>query len=441
MSSLRELNLDGLIGPTHHFGGLGVGNKASEESQRRASNPRAAALEGLQKMRLVSSLGITQLYLPPPARPAWGWLENLGFTGHRQGVLARCAEASPTLLSAAYSSAFMWTANAASMSAATDTIDACMHLKVANLSANLHRSIESEERYQQLCSLLANVPGVCVHSALLGCAPLRDEGAANGMRLCSLTGNDGCYVFVYGSDDGPSELQQSRRRPPRQSKLASQLVAQSLQLPSDRCFFVQQTPEAIDAGVFHNDVIATSHENLLLYHEQAFVDGDSFINQLSEQFSARTKETLLAIQIHASELSLAEAVNTYLFNSQIVTDPDGGWRMICPSACEASDSVQSFLARLQRTVPRLKQIDYVHLQQSMANGGGPACLRLRVILDEEQIRQLPKSSIVTEDVAHRLQSIIEAEYPTHVTMSDLIRLDFALHAEHIANQIAHVWQP
>jgi succinylarginine dihydrolase len=260
------------------------------------------------------------------------------------------------------------------------------------------------------------------------------------MRLCSLTGNDGCYVFVYGSDDGPSELQQSRRRPPRQSKLASQLVAQSLQLPSDRCFFVQQTPEAIDAGVFHNDVIATSHENLLLYHEQAFVDSDSFINQLSEQFSRRTKETLLAIQIHASELSLAEAVNTYLFNSQIVTDSDGGWRMICPSACEASDSVQSFLARLQRTVPRLKQIDYVHLQQSMANGGGPACLRFRVILDEEQILQLPKSSIVTEDVAHRLQSIIETEYPTHVTMSDLIRLDFALHAEHIANQIAHVWQ-
>jgi len=390
-------------------------------------------------MRLVSSLGITQLFLPPPARPAWGWLENLGFTGDRGDVLARCADISPTVLSAAYSSAFMWTANAATMSAATDTMDDCMHLKVANLSANLHRSIESEERHQQMCSLFANVPRVRVHPALLSCAPLRDEGAANGMRLCSPFGHDGCYVFVYGSDDGPSELQQSRRRPPRQSKLASQLVAQSLQLPSDRCFFVQQTPEAIDAGVFHNDVIATSHENLLLYHEQAFVDSANFIDQLSEQFSSRAKESLLAIQIHASELSLAEAVSTYLFNSQIVTDSDGGWRMICPSACQASDSVQSFLARLRRAVPTLKQIDYVHLQQSMANGGGPACLRLRVILDEEQIHQLPKSSIITEDVAHRLQSIIEAEYPTHVTMSDLMRLDFATHAEHIANQIARVW--
>jgi succinylarginine dihydrolase len=200
-------------------------------------------------------------------------------------------------------------------------------------------------------------------------------------------------------------------------------------------------PEAIDAGVFHNDVIATSHENLLLYHEQAFVDGAAFIDQLSEQFSALAKESLLAIQIHASELSLAEAVSTYLFNSQIVTESDGSWRMICPSACRASDSVQSFLIRLQRTVPRLKQIDYVHLQQSMANGGGPACLRLRLILDEEQIRQLPKSSIITDDVADRLQSIIEAEYPTHVTISDLMRLDFATHAEHIANQIANVWRP
>lgn len=441
MSSLRELNIDGLIGPTHHFGGLGVGNKASEESQHQASNPRAAALEGLHKMQLVSSLGITQLYLPPPARPAWGWLENLGFTGDRREILARCAEASPILLSAAYSSAFMWTANAATMSAATDTMDACTHLKVANLSANLHRSIESEERYQQLRSLFANVPRVSVQPALLGCAPLRDEGAANVMRLCSPSGSEGCYVFVYGSDDGPNDLQQARRRPPRQCMLASQLVAQSLQIASDRCIFVQQTPEAIDAGVFHNDVIATSHENLLLYHEQAFVDGVAFINQLHEQFSKRTNESLLAIQIQASELSLAEAVSTYLFNSQIVTQSDGSWRMICPSACQVSESVQSFLARLQRAVPRLKQIDYVHLQQSMANGGGPACLRLRVILDEEQIRQLPKSSIVTEDAAHRLQSIIESEYPTHVTMSDLMRLDFASHAEHIANQIANVWQP
>jgi succinylarginine dihydrolase len=204
---------------------------------------------------------------------------------------------------------------------------------------------------------------------------------------------------------------------------------------------VQQTPEAIDAGVFHNDVIATSHENLLLYHEQAFVDGAGFIEQLNSQFSTLTEEPLLSLQIHASELSLEEAVSTYLFNSQIVTESDGSWRMICPSACQASDSVQSFLARLQRAVPRLKNIDYVHLQQSMANGGGPACLRFRVILDEEQIRQLPKSSIVTEDVADRLQSIIEAEYPTHVTLSDLMRTDFASHTEHIANQITNVWQP
>jgi succinylarginine dihydrolase len=46
----HEVNFDGIVGPTHNYAGLSYGNVASMKHKLSASNPRRAALEGLEKM-------------------------------------------------------------------------------------------------------------------------------------------------------------------------------------------------------------------------------------------------------------------------------------------------------------------------------------------------------------------------------------------------------
>jgi succinylarginine dihydrolase len=441
-----EVNIDGMIGPSHHFGGLGVENKASEKNVSQASSPRNAALQGLAKMELLASYGVPQFYLPPPARPAWKWLESLGYRGDKARVLRDCYDEQPRLLSAAYSSAFMWTANAASVSCGSDTRSKSAMIKLANLNANLHRSIEESERFPQLERMFQSVERVEVSRGLCSSRPLSDEGAANIMRLCNREGNRGVYVFVYGEEASAiefakpdSEKSKSKRRHPRQTRLASELVARSLDLEPSDCFLIQQTNAAIDAGVFHNDVIATSHENLLLYHELAFQDSEEALERVKRRFLEKTGLPLETLLVTSSDIGLDEAVDMYLFNSQICTDREGGWRMLVPDDCRSSESVRRTLDRLRSQHPRFRSIDYCPLGESMRNGGGPACLRLRISLTPAQRDQIPRSMEISADTLTQLQKLVETEYPEKLEPSDFLNPDFAEHCERVSQQIARLW--
>jgi succinylarginine dihydrolase len=443
----REINIDGMIGPSHHFGGLGVENKASELNRAQTSHPRNAALQGLAKMELLDSYGIPQFYLPPPARPAWGWLESLGFSGSKASVLRDCYQEYPILLSAAFSSAFMWTANAASVSCGSDTRSGRAKIKLANLNANLHRSIEEAERLPQLETMFKAVAGVDVLRGLSSSRPLSDEGAANLMRFCTRAGSRGVYAFVYGSEQGGSDDAAghfqvgagTRRRQPRQTRMASALLARSLDLEPADCFLMQQTSAAIDAGVFHNDVIATSHENVLVYHESAFHNSEESVAVIQKRFFEKTGQELETHLVASSDLRLDEAVDTYLFNSQICTDSQGQWRMFVPENCSQSTAVQTVLDRLRSQIPRLRTIDYCPLAESMRNGGGPACLRLRVSLTPAQIDQIPGSMRINSSTLSQLRKLVETEYPEKVEPSDFANPDFAGQCERISLQIARLW--
>jgi succinylarginine dihydrolase len=442
-----EINIDGMIGPSHHFGGLGVENKASELNRAQASNPRNAALQGLAKMELLHSYGIPQFYLPPPSRPAWGWLESLGFSGTKASVLRDCYRENLTLLSAAYSSAFMWTANAASVSCSSDTRSGRVKIKLANLNSNLHRSIEESDRLPHFKEMFKAVTGVDVLRGLCSSRPLSDEGAANLMRFCSQVGSRGVYVFVYGSERGGNsdgvrnylQGEVTRRRQPRQTLMASALLARSLDLDPEDCFLVQQTGAAIDAGVFHNDVIATSHESLILFHEMAFHNSEASLAAIKSRFFEKTGQELESHMVASSDLSLDEAVDTYLFNSQICTDSQGGWRMFVPENCRHSEAVQAILGRLRSQFPRLCSIDYCSLAESLRNGGGPACLRLRVSLTPSQIHQIPGGMRINNSTLSKLRKLVEAEYPEKVEPSDFVNPDFAEQCERISLQIARLW--
>ncbi len=421
---LVELQLDRIVGPTHHFGGLGVGNLASQQSAGMRSNPAAAAMQGLQKMRLVSEWTDLQLVLPPQPRPDLGLLRNLGFVGGDHDVLKRAREEAPELLSAATSCSAMWTANAATACPAVDSLDpANQHttLTVANLNSSIHRVTEATQTDLDLRQAL---PQSCVISPpLQGGTAMRDEGAANHMRLGTIDARAGIHLFVYGDRD-PRPL----KHWPRQSRAACEAMARRHRLPPENAFFLKQHPEAIDAGAFHNDVVAMSHHGVLIHHELAFLDADETLANIAHRYRQLNDRDLIRIEVANDVLNLADTVDTYLFNSQIVsTHSDAAPRIVCTRQVQQHPVASGLIAQwCDRGI--FASVQYVDLDQSMSGGGGPACLRLRVPIPENQLDTIPQGVRFTESTFTRLSQLIVRDYPSSLSIDDLARVDFHQHA-------------
>ena len=78
LMALREINFDGIIGPSHNYAGLSLGNLASTRNAGQVSQPRAAALQGIDKMRANLALGLAQGIFVPHPRPNRDWLADAG---------------------------------------------------------------------------------------------------------------------------------------------------------------------------------------------------------------------------------------------------------------------------------------------------------------------------------------------------------------------------
>ncbi|ATC23582.1 N-succinylarginine dihydrolase [Caulobacter vibrioides] len=398
-----EINFDGLIGPTHNYAGLSLGNIASHSNAGAVSSPRAAALQGLTKMRTLLDLGLTQGFLPPPPRPAAHVLRRLGFKGSDQAVLAQVADEDLDLLRAASSASSMWTANAATVLAAPDTADGRVHLVTANLGTMIHRSLEADDTYATLRRVFSG-EAFAVHAPLPFAAHLGDEGAANHMRLAANHGARGVNVFVHGAPRGG-------RFPERQALRASQAAAR-LAGVQPAALFAMQSAEAIKAGAFHNDVVAVANANVLLAHPQAFATRPDLLAELSARLPG-------LVVIETRDLSLEDAVASYLFNSQLVSLPDGDMALIVP--VEARDNaaawreIQTILAA-DNPVTKVKVVD---LRQSMSNGGGPACLRLRVPVAAAARDQINPAFLLDHARLDRLTRLVETWWPRAIAPSDL----------------------
>jgi len=441
MTDLIEVNFDGLVGPSHHFGGLGLGNVASVTHQGEVSHPRAAALQGLAKMRLVSELAdprrMRQGILPPHLRPAMGWLRSFGFAGSDEDVLKRAGDEAPRLLAAAWSASAMWTANAATVSPASDTADRQLHLTLSNLEASLHRSIEPGQTAADLRYLFRDCRGVELHDPLPGGWDMRDEGAANHLRICDRSGVWGIECFVHQAFDKPggASMWGGHRFPSRQSALASAAIARRHRIISGRSFFLQQSPRAIDAGAFHNDVVATSHGKLMLAHEDAFVDGAEVFAQVQMKFKEATGEELTLVAVSAEEIPLAETVASYLFNSQLLPGHDGGIVIVCPVQCRSSVPVHEWLCRNSSPRGLFERVEFIDLRESMSNGGGPACLRLRVLMESRMVEQLHRGCWWDETLDERLREVIDRAYPESLALCDLQRLECALEVREATRKV------
>jgi succinylarginine dihydrolase len=418
--SAYEVNFDGLVGLTHNYSGLATGNIAAAVNALTESNPRQAALQGLEKMKRLADLGIRQGVLPPQDRPAIGPLRKLGFSGNDASVIRQAAAVAPGLLRACCSASSMWVANAATVSPSADTEDAKIHITPANLPSQFHRSIEAAATSVILKRVFSDERFFEHHDPLppnLYCA---DEGAANHMRLCSDHGEPGLEVFVFGrsaNHGAPKPL----KFPARQSAEACEAISRLHKIKPGRKLFVQQNPAAIDAGAFHNDVVAVTNCNVLLYHEAAFLDWRKTEEAIVEA-SNFPGCPVHFIKAGESDIPLAEAVSTYLFNSQLISLPHGGMMILAPSECQNSESVRIFLERIASDASNpISRVEYVNLRQSMRNGGGPACLRLRAVLTEPQFDSVNKDSrtILDQSLYDELKAWIEKHYRERISPNDL----------------------
>lgn len=403
--TFTEINFDGLIGPTHNYAGLSIGNVASDRNAGGISRPRAAALQGLAKMRTLMRLGLPQGFLLPHDRPNADWLRRLGFAGSDEAVFAAAHAADPLLLRNASSASPMWTANAATVSPAPDTADGRCHFTVANLSSMLHRSLEAAATERQLRLIFGDARHFAVHEAVP--PRLGDEGAANHMRMAERHGASGLEIFVYGGE-------QRAGFPARQQRLASEAVARLNGLDPARCCFAQQADAAIQAGAFHNDVVAVANENVLLAHEQAFEDKAALYDAVT-----RALPQAVIVEVPASAVSLAEAIGSYLFNSQLVTLPAGGMALVLPEESREAPAVHRWLQTLVAGNGPIRELHFIDVRESMRNGGGPACLRLRVAVDAAARAAIDPRFLLDEAKWDALYRLVETHWPEAIALEDL----------------------
>lgn len=413
-----EVNFDGIVGLTHNYSGLSFGNIASVNHKQTPSSPKQAALQGLTKMKYLADLGLKQGVLPPQERPHIPTLRALGFSGSDKQILSKVYAQSPELLFACSSASSMWAANAATVSPSSDNFDKLLHLTPANLSSKFHRSIEPSITEAILKSIFFDHKHFVVHAPLIPGCFLTDEGAANHTRFCKDFDTIGVQLFVYGrSESGKNE---TARFPARQSLEASQALVRLHNIDPNSVIFVQQNPKAVDAGVFHNDVISVGHQNVFFYHSESFVDTKSTIDEIRRKVKEVCGIEMIFIEVDAKEISLAESVSTYLFNSQIVTLPDHSMRLIAPTECEQHDKVRLVIDKIvaDKNNP-IGSVKFMDLHQSMRNGGGPACLRLRVAMNDKEVKAVNPNVFLNSELFDTLTSWVQRHYRDQLLPSDL----------------------
>ena len=392
--ALAEINFDGIVGPSHNYAGLSLGNLASTRNAGQVSQPRAAALQGVDKMRANLALGLAQGLFVPHPRPNHAWLAELGTS---------IDEAEAAMAANALSASAMWAANAATVSPAPDTADGRCHLTVANLKTMPHRSHEWPATLAQLRLAFGDERHFAVHGPVP--TAFGDEGAANHMRLTTAHGEPGVELFVYGVSGGAF--------PARQHVEASKAIARLHELDPERVLFVEQSEQAIAAGAFHNDVVAVANERVLFAHERAFAERDAVVAACE-----RLVPGFELVEVPAVEVPLGDAISSYLFNAQLVTPPDGEMTLVVPTEARETPSVWAWLQRHVAGNGPIRRIEVVDVRQSMANGGGPACLRLRVAADPAAV---DPRFLVDDAKLDAVAEVIRSHWPVEIANDELTR--------------------
>lgn len=179
--------------------------------------------------------------------------------------------------------------------------------------------------------------------------------------------------------------------------------------------YAQQNPDVIDEGVFHNDVIAVGNRDILFCHERAFLDQSAVKQELTEAMGGRFR----VVEVPASQVSVQDAVQSYLFNSQLLSLPDGRTLLVIPEECRNNERVWSYLTELESGDSPIDALQVFDLKQSMSNGGGPACLRLRVAMNETELAAFNQSTRMNDTLFNTLNDWVERHYRDRLLEADL----------------------
>ena len=409
MAFSGEINFDGLIGPTHNYAGLSQGNLASQKHLNKTSNPKAAALQGLDKMRLIMDQGIPQGFFLPHERPHLKTLRVLGFSGTDEDIINRAAKQNPLLLKNVYSASSMWAANAATFSPSIDSYDQNIHITPANLNTMFHRSIEHEFTQAQLKLMFG---GAIVHDPIENISGYGDEGAANHLRVSEQHLKPGFQIFVYGS----SAFEVHQGMITRQAEEISKAVSIMHQLDPDRVLFLKQNEQAINAGSFHNDIVSLANEEIFIFHQEAFADRvelERILHHLKDHVKG-----FHPIEILSEDISLDDLVSSYLLNSQLITVKNNEMMMLLPEEVQNHSNCMRWLEEIKSSSP-IKHIEFVDIRQSMMNGGGPACLRFKITVNNNEFNQINEKFLLTPKKLMDLRALVTKHYRDKLNPSDL----------------------
>lgn len=400
-----EVNFDSLIGMTH--------------LPLETSNPRLAAMQGLNKAKLLASLGIKQAFFPPQERPHLPTLNRIGFEGTTRDILSSAKKTWPWILPlVSYSPK---AANAATISPSIDSADSHLHFTPANLASHFHRSMEAETMGRILRAIFPNPIYFAPHKPLPSEELFFDLGAANHTRFCKSYGSPGVQLFTYGkvSYDPERDFPKPKKQPACQTKEASETCARLHRLYPGHSLFACQNPSSIDEGVFQNDLVAMGNQNLLLIHEKALWKQNEILELLKQTVSNICNTELIVIEVKEAEIPLKIALSTYFFNSQLITLNDGTMNLIAQEQCKESDPIQQFLKNLftDNSNP-ITGVHYVDLSEE-----GPASLRLRIVLNETELAETNPAVFFSEKLYQELSSHIQRYYPERLTLSDLSNPD------------------
>lgn len=427
-----EVNFDGLVGNTHNYAGLSLGNIASQKNAKLISNPKAAAKQGLLKAKYLFDLGLKQGIFPPQERPNIYALKNLGFTGSDSQIIEKAAKQIPDIFYACCSASSMWMANAATVSPSANTNDSKIHFTAANLSNKFHRSMEANTTATILQAIFNNEKYFIHHQPLASHPYWSDEGAANHTNLCTNYGKKGIELFVYGKNKY-SPLT-AKKYQARQTLQASEGIARLHQLASTQCIFLQQHPDVIDKGVFHNDVIAVGNKTVFLYHENAFLNAQQAFSKMQDYFD----QNLELIKVPIDKISIDDAVSSYLFNSQLISLPNDEMALILPTNCQHNTKVNEYLTELISANTSIKHLHFIDVNQSMLNGGGPACLRLRVQMNNHELSAINQSVLLNETIFNKLTTWIDTYYRDQLTAKDLTDPNLLLETRYALDDLTKI---
>jgi succinylarginine dihydrolase len=411
MTFSGEINFDGLIGPTHNYAGLSQGNLASQKHLNQTSNPKAAALQGLDKMRLIMDQGIPQGFFLPHERPHLMTLRALGFGGTDEEVINQATKQNPALLKNIYSASSMWAANAATFSPSIDSYDQNIHITPANLNSMFHRSIEHEFTKTQLELMFGGVAQV--HNPIKNISGYGDEGAANHLRVSAQHLKPGFQIFVYGS----SAFEVHQGIIARQAEEISQAVSTQHQLDPDRVLFLKQNEQAIHSGSFHNDIVSLANEEVFIFHQEAFADRvelERVLHQLKDHVKG-----FHPIEILSKDISLDDLVSSYLLNSQLITVKNNEMMMLLPEEVQNYGNCMKWLEEIKSSSP-IKRFEFVDIHQSMMNGGGPACLRFKAVVNIDELDKINKKFLLSPEKLINLRALVSKHFRDRINPDDLL---------------------